>query len=434
MPVQPSDYKLKLVLGIPLSGRYVPPEWAIALHMLMWPMNIMHAIVPVYGMAREAARDEMVRLARKHRAEYILMLDDDVEPPRDAPAKLVAALDQRPDVDVLAAIVPRRSSTCEPMVYAQPAGGAHWLWRVGDIFDIAEAATACMLIRTSTFDRIAPPYFRDLSTLEECIDAGVYTKAEVAKDEISSGAMTDDIYFCRKVREAGLKLMAHGGVICKHWGPKRDCFELPKDSYPYQLVQPAPDMERIDSYDPRIQSALAIHGWMSPVELLWLAEQAACATNLVEIGSWCGRSARALAENTQGRLTCVDMWSADTDSATAPEFEKGITEHDGNLEWTWDEFRFNMIGLGNVGAIRLPSVEAVKIVPPEMTFDFIFIDGAHDYESVKADLDAWLPKLSPGGMIAGHDYDHGWPGVVNAVDEWFPVTGHVGSIWFTRPE
>jgi predicted O-methyltransferase YrrM len=39
-------------------------------------------------------------------------------------------------------------------------------------------------------------------------------------------------------------------------------------------------------------------------------------------------------------------------------------------------------------------------------FDFIFIDGAHDYASVAADTELAHALLAPGGIIAWHDYQH----------------------------
>jgi hypothetical protein len=52
------------------------------------------------------------------------------------------------------------------------------------------------------------------------------------------------------------------------------------------------------------------------------------------------------------------------------------------------------------------------------TLDFIYIDGLHDYESVKADIAGFYPKLKVGGIISGHDYHlEDWPGVYNAVNE-----------------
>ena len=53
-------------------------------------------------------------------------------------------------------------------------------------------------------------------------------------------------------------------------------------------------------------------------------------------------------------------------------------------------------------------------------FDVIYIDGAHDYDTVKKDIQAWLPKLKDDGIICGDDYTPGHPGVVKAVDECIP--------------
>jgi predicted O-methyltransferase YrrM len=42
------------------------------------------------------------------------------------------------------------------------------------------------------------------------------------------------------------------------------------------------------------------------------------------------------------------------------------------------------------------------------SFDLVFIDGAHDYLNVKLDIEAWLPKVRPGGYLSGHDWkSHG---------------------------
>jgi len=54
------------------------------------------------------------------------------------------------------------------------------------------------------------------------------------------------------------------------------------------------------------------------------------------------------------------------------------------------------------------------------SIDFVFIDGDHRYEYVKKDILAWLPKLKPEGVMAGHDYTWPYPGVIKAVDEIFP--------------
>lgn len=56
-----------------------------------------------------------------------------------------------------------------------------------------------------------------------------------------------------------------------------------------------------------------------------------------------------------------------------------------------------------VTIIRKTSVQAAKQFK-NGSLDFVFIDGSHDTDSVCADIDAWLPKVKAGGIIAGHDY------------------------------
>lgn len=42
---------------------------------------------------------------------------------------------------------------------------------------------------------------------------------------------------------------------------------------------------------------------------------------------------------------------------------------------------------------------------PDGYFDFVYIDGNHNYESVKEDMHAWFPKVKKGGLMGGHDFD-----------------------------
>lgn len=46
-------------------------------------------------------------------------------------------------------------------------------------------------------------------------------------------------------------------------------------------------------------------------------------------------------------------------------------------------------------------------------FDFVYIDGNHDYSYVVADILAWYPKIKPGGILAGHDYKNS--------ERWHPI-------------
>ena len=53
--------------------------------------------------------------------------------------------------------------------------------------------------------------------------------------------------------------------------------------------------------------------------------------------------------------------------------------------------------------IRKFSEEAAKLIPDE-SLDFVYIDGNHQYEFVKKDIESWYPKVKKGGIIGGDDY------------------------------
>lgn len=173
-----------------------------------------------------------------------------------------------------------------------------------------------------------------------------------------------------------------------------------------------------------VSSALKIEGWTSQKELEWLAKQASTRTRILEIGSWVGRSAVAMAANTSGLVVAVDVW----DENPGDVYEPHLRDRPEN--WIREKFLENTRLFSNISSVQGKSVEVSKsfLVP---TFDMIFIDGDHSYEAVKSDIKAWKPLLVKGGLLCGHDYDAGRPGVVKAVRELIPRTrmAGAGSIW-----
>lgn len=75
----------------------------------------------------------------------------------------------------------------------------------------------------------------------------------------------------------------------------------------------------------------------------------------------------------------------------------------------------------NFTFIKDYSFNVVKTWDKEI--DYIFIDGDHQYEAVKADYEQWLPFVKVGGIIAIHDSaaNRGgpfyWPGPSQLADE-----------------
>lgn len=158
-----------------------------------------------------------------------------------------------------------------------------------------------------------------------------------------------------------------------------------------------------------IEKALGIQGWMEEADLSWLADHATQAHRIAEIGSWKGRSTTALAENTPGYVYAVDTWL-------------GSAEHNPPVPGLHDEFRRNMLSYIVAARVRpmwMKSIQAAEILSRfGERFDMVFIDGAHDYASVHADILAWRPLLAPGALLCGHDIGH--PPVEQAVNELLP--------------
>ena len=62
---------------------------------------------------------------------------------------------------------------------------------------------------------------------------------------------------------------------------------------------------------------------------------------------------------------------------------------------------------------------------PAGSLDFLHVDCAHDYYSVKRDLAAWYPRVAPGGIVSGHDYLNMDYGVFEAANEFAKERGLV---------
>lgn len=77
--------------------------------------------------------------------------------------------------------------------------------------------------------------------------------------------------------------------------------------------------------------------------------------------------------------------------------------------------------------LRMTTLEAVDYVPGVV--DLVFIDADHSTAAVAADIESWLPRIRPGGILAGHDID--WPTVRSAVERCCP-SYHIGpdNVWY----
>lgn len=70
--------------------------------------------------------------------------------------------------------------------------------------------------------------------------------------------------------------------------------------------------------------------------------------------------------------------------------------------------------LGNVGKAfalhQMTAMEfAAKAATDGMRFSFVYLDGDHDEEPLRKEIEAFWPLVESGGILAGHDYQpNGW--------------------------
>lgn len=103
-----------------------------------------------------------------------------------------------------------------------------------------------------------------------------------------------------------------------------------------------------------------------------------------------------------------------------------VVEYPASME---SDCRANLERMGvQAHLTKLPSVKAAELASE---CAYVFLDAAHDYESVKADIAAWWPKIQAGGFLGGHDYENA-EGVKRAVDETFPDAQKLSGCWLIR--
>jgi len=143
---------------------------------------------------------------------------------------------------------------------------------------------------------------------------------------------------------------------------------------------------------------------------------------VVEVGSYVGWSAIKMAEVCASRgvkvtILCVDTWLG------SPEFY--TQSHWLHLKKVqgyptiFHHFTRNIKSLGFhdvIVPLPLASASAAELLAHyKVEPDLIYVDAAHEYESVKMDLSYYWKLLKSGGVMFGDDFS--WPGVKKAVEE-----------------
>ncbi len=146
--------------------------------------------------------------------------------------------------------------------------------------------------------------------------------------------------------------------------------------------------------------------------------------DIVEIGSWWGRSAALMLQLSKhydiGNVLCIDPWTSDR--ATIDQGVDALDRSSARVDW--DDacaiFQCNLAPLadGRLNVYRGISADAAKHYRPgavirSETFGetrysgqiaVLHIDGNHAFEHAETDARLWTPLMAPGGIVIFDDY------------------------------
>lgn len=221
---------------------------------------------------------------------------------------------------------------------------------------------------------------------------------------------SEDWFFSRCLNELGVKIGATRKVGVKHCGEidflnSHEWGSSAFDGESFQrqqLTSPVPGAFPFD-----------IPGWMHPAEGKTLAGLCR-GKRVLEIGSYCGLSTVCIGRTAES-VTCVDYF----DGRATPEPRDTRPAFDGNIQ---------RYGIADKVTVLHPDdlIGAEEFLGP---FDVAFIDGAHDYESVEADVQKCLPLLARDGLLAFHDFKHPCHGgIERVVDDLVGAGGELLSV------
>jgi hypothetical protein len=168
--------------------------------------------------------------------------------------------------------------------------------------------------------------------------------------------------------------------------------------------------------NPWIRKSSAIDGWLfeGEHELLWELASAPTEGDVLEIGSWEGKSSCILAGALvdafpANRLFCIDTFCMD-----------GIGPQSGCVdpaaEGSYYRFLRNARAHGFSDQVVVLADRSERVIPHlSIRLKLAFLDGTHLYHDTARDIELVKPMIQPGGFIALHDSGPIWPEVELAI-------------------
>jgi GR25 family glycosyltransferase involved in LPS biosynthesis len=177
-----------------------------------------------------------------------------------------------------------------------------------------------------------------------------------------------------------------------------------------------------------------IEGWFTSEQLSLyelMVDSAKNNSHFVEVGAWKGRSTTAMAVLLKNSGKKIKFDVIDTFCGSGEHHkDKSIVE--GTL---YNEYLKNIEPVEEYINTIVGDSSHLASLYADNTLDFVFLDGDHSYEGITKDIQAWLPKLKPGGILAGDDFSTHFPDVIHSVIQNLSDVSVSGFVWiYNKPK
>jgi len=182
--------EVKLTIGVPMMFPYVHWRFWKSYEQMRKPKETKLQVVT--GTTIAIARNKLVEFSKD--SDYLLFLDSDMVMPPDLIERLLSH-----DKEVVSAMAYQRKYPFKPTILKlvkEPADYAPAKIEE-ELQEVDAVGCACLLIKTDVFKKLDPPYF----------DFSVYKQGQ---------AVGEDIKFCQKLKEKGIKIFVDTELECGH--------------------------------------------------------------------------------------------------------------------------------------------------------------------------------------------------------------------------